>query len=1837
MRLSWFSAAQLRRRAERKQRRTAATLRVRQLERRRVLDAAAQSVVVSAVTSADLPSAAETQASVVTMTQPPLTFNWTPTDFESYESAGSASFAQGAAANVPPVTVVPLDQNVDEGQLLDLSGVNGAPPLALFIDTDLGDTHTATVDWGDGSAIENAVVFPGVGAGALGGTHTYADQGTYTVTIVVMDSNGGMDSDTFDVVVDPVAPTATLGNSGPVVEGSSATVSFSNQFDPSSADTTAGFHYAYDLDNDGTFDVGDGTYAGSVTSTSENVAASFLGEGPGSHTVTARIIDKDGQFTDYATMIQVVNSAPTLTNVTGSTINENAVATVTATIVDPSATDVFSVQVDWLDGSTANITGLGAADSAGMVGSTSYQWTAATRSLQLSHQYLDDGLSPAASDTYNVSLNVSDDDGGATGPYIAPVTVNNVPPTLVVATMQNVLEGSVLDLSGTGSAPPIGLFADNGTLDTHTATIDWGDGSAVQSATVFQGMGSGALGGTHTYLENGLYTVTVVVMDDDGGTDTKSFMVAVGNVAPVVTLNAVPSINENGTTTLTGSYTDPGVLDGQTVTVDWDDPNYAANSTFAVPAIRDAGGTPTLNVGDTFNSSTDAAVLTITAINAATGQVSFSVQHQYLDDGVAPGNNTTSDSSTISVTVTDDELDSGSDTESILVNNVAPTVALDAVASINENGVATLTGSYTDIGLLDAHTLTVNWGDPNNAANSTFAIDAIRDAAGTPTLSVGDTFNSSTDSAVLTITAINAATGQVSYSVQHQYLDDGLAPGNGTTSDGSTITVTVADDDAQSGSDSEAVLVSNVAPTITLNAVPSINENGAATLTGSYTDIGLLDGHTLTVDWDDPNNGANSTFAIDAIRDAAGNPTLSVGDTFNSSTDSAVLTITAINAATGQVSFSVQHQYLDDGLAPGNSTTSDGSTIAVTIADDDGQSANDTEAVLVNNVAPTVTLNAVPAINENGSATLTGSYTDIGLLDGHTLTVDWDDPNNGANSTFAIPSIRNAAGNPTLSVGDTFNSSTDSAVLTITAINAATGQVSFSVQHQYLDDGLAPGNGTTSDVSTISVTVMDDDTQSADDTAAVTINNVAPVITIAPNQTRDEGQLLDLSGLSGALNVASFTDVGSLDLHTAQIDWGDGFVDVGIITEANGNGVIGGTHTYADNGNYTVTVTLLDDDGGSHVVSFTVLVSNVAPTLNTPVVSDNAINEGDSTSFTVDFSDPGFDNPLNDNMPPNGGEVVESFTYDIDWGDGRDAITGMAVADMNGAAGVPSTGSFGGSHTYADNGTYTVTVTIHDDDGGTTVQTFTIEVANVVPFLTGTNNLSANEGQAITLNGLGVGLQDPGFDNPLNTLDPANGGEVAETLSALSINWGDGTGDQPLALAEFQAIPFQGPTTATFPGAGHTYADNGTYTVTVRVMDDDMAGFTDLTFTITVNNVAPTLAAPVPSAVNTTENSPIPISFTAAFSDPGFDNPLNTLDPANGGEVAESFTFDVDWGDGRQTVSGSTTFITDVNGSPGVLSTGSFGGSHIYADDGTYTITVTIHDDDGGSHSQTFQVIVANVAPTIQPDGAIPPFAGTDVTTDGTTQIQVQYSDPGFDNTANQNPAAPPTITDRQHESFTHLINWGDGSIDAIHTYAAPGTYTILVTPPGGGTPLEFIVTVTDVSQPPVLTLVGSQASLNDPGAIPQAFQYTVNWGDDTGGDNDAIQTFTLMLKDPIGGPSLSTQTTVVQSLRTPGSEGVATTGSFDVVHQYLGPPNPLNPSADITVTVTVFDDNLGSDEASIAIGNPGIQVVNVAIDTTPDVARLEFIPQPTQQVILNQTATSAAELADNQQAGGDR
>jgi hypothetical protein len=110
------------------------------------------------------------------------------------------------------------------------------------------------------------------------------------------------------------------------------------------------------------------------------------------------------------------------------------------------------------------------------------------------------------------------------------------------------------------------------------------------------------------------------------------------------------------------------------------------------------------------------------------------------------------------------------------------------------------------------------------------------------------------------------------------------------------------------------------------------------------------------------------------------------------------------------------------------------------------------------------------------------------------------------------------------------------------------------------------------------------------------------------------------------------------------------------------------------------------------------------------------------------------------------------------------------------------------------------------------------------------------------------------------------------------------------------------------------------------------------------------------------------------------------------------------------------------------------------------------------------------------------------------------------------------------------------------------------------------------------------------------------------------------MLRQP-GSPVASNGLTIVfASQRISGNETILTSGSFEVQHRYLGPPNPNNPTADIRIDVAVVDDNNGSVTDFIEVPNPGIQTINVAIDTTPDVPRLELAPPPVMPVFIDQS-----------------
>ena len=80
-------------------------------------------------------------------------------------------------------------------------------------------------------------------------------------------------------------------------------------------------------------------------------------------------------------------------------------------------------------------------------------------------------------------------------------------------------------------------------------------------------------GPAHAYVDNGTYSVAVVVTDDDEGIGSNSANHQVDNVPPEITGLSLDSttIPEGGTVALAGTFSDPGTSDGHEVTIDWGD------------------------------------------------------------------------------------------------------------------------------------------------------------------------------------------------------------------------------------------------------------------------------------------------------------------------------------------------------------------------------------------------------------------------------------------------------------------------------------------------------------------------------------------------------------------------------------------------------------------------------------------------------------------------------------------------------------------------------------------------------------------------------------------------------------------------------------------------------------------------------------------------------------------------------------------------------------------------------------------------------------------------------------------------------------------------------------------------------------------------------------------------------------------------------------------------------------------------------------------------------------------------------------------------------------------
>ena len=191
----------------------------------------------------------------------------------------------------------------------------------------------------------------------------------------------------------------------------------------------------------------------------------------------------------------------------------------------------------------------------------------------------------------------------------------------------------------------------------------------------------------------------------------------------------------------------------------------------------------------------------------------------------------------------------------------------------------------------------------------------------------------------------------------------------------------------------------------------------------------------------------------------------------------------------------------------------------------------------ITNTAPSGLDVTGSTINENGTATVGGSFVDPDVHQPHTVTVTWND--SGATSNITVPA----------------------------------GTNTFSATYQYLDDN---PTATASDVYNVTVSVFDGAATVTGGTTVIVIN-VNPVIasiTGAPSAPIQMGSSVSL--------VVNFTDVGTRDTHTCSFNWDDGGPAVaGTISETNGSGTCSGSKTFTAPGVYTVTAGVADDDTGT--------------------------------------------------------------------------------------------------------------------------------------------------------------------------------------------------------------------------------------------------------------------------------------------------------------------------------------------------------------------------------------------------------------------------------------------------------------------------------------------------------------------------------------------------------------------------------------------------------------------------------------------------------------------------------
>ncbi|HEV8607732.1 MAG TPA: PKD domain-containing protein [Tepidisphaeraceae bacterium] len=904
-------------------------------------------------------------------------------------------------------------------------------------------------------------------------------------------------------------------------------------------------------------------------------------------------------------------------------------------------------------------------------------------------------------------------------------------------------------------------------------------------------------------------------------------------------------------------------------------------------------------------SALNMGTVTSWSINWGDGPAQFvngnpsSISHTYADNG----------SYTITATATSSG-GSANASKVLTVNNIPPTLTITGAASSNEASPYTLNLSSYDPGPDAITSWRITWGD----------------------------------GVIQTVTGNPAA-------VTHTFADSGSY----------TITATATDEDDTYNTNTKAVTVNNIAPTLALSGAGTVNQNSPYAVNFTVTDPGADTISAWNINWGDgqtsPLAGAArsashtyltaGTFTITltatdedgsysitgsvGVADSGGASISGPATTSEAASYTLLLSTTnssplswLINWGDGPAQFvggnpaSVIHTYADDGAY----------TITATLTASSG-SYSTTKNITVNNVAPTLTLGGAASANEGSLYSLNLSSSDVAPDTIASWRIIWGDGN-----------IQTITGNPS------------------------------SITHTFADNG----------PYTITATATDEDGAYSASGKSVTISKVDPILNLSGNGTVNQGAPYSVG--------FSITDPGADTVSSWTLNWGDGQ------TSPLAGSARSASHTYSTTGAFTITLTATDEDGS---YSITRGVNVVAASGGVSISGATTSNEAGTYSLLL-----------------NSGSASPA-SWSVTWGDGATESATGALITL--------------THTFADNGTFNIHA--FATLGGQTLSsnTLAVNVRNIAPAVTIAKNtdLSAGANQVLNLT-----ASDPG---------------LLDTIS-WSINWGDGIITTSSGLT---------------PQVSHTYPNStGNFVVTVTATDKD-GGIGTATQYLVLNNAGPAIT--LSGAGSTPEGSTYNLDFSAS---------------GTGASTISGWT--INWGDG----------LTDT------FDAGDSSASHLYADNGARTITVSAAYD-GGISSESKSLTVTNVAPTLT-------LGGASVSEASSFTLLLGSSDPGNDH------------------MISWMINWGDGAMlpvagtatSASHTYADDRIYNIIVTANDEDGYYSSVKAVTITNAAPTLFVYGNSTvergstyNLNllsaDAGA-DAVNSWVIDWGD--GSNQDVSEGF---------------------------------------------------------------------------------------------------------------------------------